>query len=117
MDHIVFQHGPPSFLHSDEAPEFMSELLQALLEVTETALTTTLGHNARSNGVMEVFWRYWNRCMRMLSDDQYVNWPRFRARIVFAYNTAPHESLGGISPYELSFGTSARDTFSKLLTE
>jgi hypothetical protein len=45
MDHIVFQHGPPSVLHSDEAPEFMSELLKALLEVTETALTTTLGHN------------------------------------------------------------------------
>jgi hypothetical protein len=25
--------------------------------------TTTLGHNARSNGMIEVFWQYWNRCM------------------------------------------------------
>ncbi len=53
----------------------------------------------------------------MLSDEQYLQWPRFNARIVFAYNTAPHQSLGGISPYELTYGTTARDTFSSILTE
>jgi transposase InsO family protein len=117
LDHVVFQHGPPEALHSDEAPEFMSALMQALAEITETAMTTTLGHNARSNGTIEVFWRYWNRCMRMLSDAQYTVWPTFRARIVFAYNTAPHQSIGGASPYEIYFGVPARDTFSKILVD
>jgi hypothetical protein len=36
LDNIVFQHGPPKILHCDEAPEFMSELMAALAEVTET---------------------------------------------------------------------------------
>jgi hypothetical protein len=117
LDEIVFRHGPPAVLHCDEAPEFMSELMAALMEITETTMTTTLGHNARSNGVIEVFWRYWNRCMRMLPDDQYRQWPRFAARIAFAYNTAPHQSIGAISPYEIYCGVPARDTFSKILTD
>jgi hypothetical protein len=93
----------------------MSNLVRELLEVIETVLTTTLGHNARSNGVIEVFWRDWNRCMRLLLDSGYVVWPRFVSRIVFAYNTVPHELLGGISPYELYYGAPARDVFSSIL--
>jgi transposase InsO family protein len=116
LDQIVFRHGPPETLHCDEAPEFMSELLKALADITETTLTTTLAHNARSNGIIEIFWRYWNRCMKLLPDDQYHQWPRFVSQIVFAYNTAPHASLGGISPYEVYYGVPARDTFSKVLT-
>ncbi len=117
LDQIVFRHGPPAVLHCDEAPEFMSDMVAALLEITETSLTTTLGHNARSNGIIEVFWRYWNRCMRMLPDDQYHQWPRFVSRIVFAYNTAQHQSLGGVSPFEIYYGMPARDTFSRILTD
>ncbi len=33
----------------------MSELMRALAEITETTITTTMGHNARSNGVIEIF--------------------------------------------------------------
>jgi hypothetical protein len=60
LDQIVFQHGLPEILHCDEAPEFMSELMQALLKITETTLTTTMAHNARSNGIIEVFRKFWN---------------------------------------------------------
>jgi hypothetical protein len=116
LDEIVFRHGPPAVLHCDEAPEFMSDLMAALMDITETTLTTTLGHNARSNGDIEVFWRYWNRCMRMLPDDQYRKWPRFSSRIAFAYNTAAHQSIGGISPFEIYCGVTARDNFSRILT-
>ena len=116
MDHIVFRHGPPAILHCDEAPEFISEMLGALADITETAMTTTMAHNARSNGIIEVFWRYWNRCMRLLPDDQYKQWPKFVSRIVFAYNTASHQSIGGISPYEIDHGVPARDVFSQFLT-
>jgi hypothetical protein len=34
LDQIVFRHGPPETLHCDEAPEFMSELLKALADMT-----------------------------------------------------------------------------------
>ena len=94
LDRIVFTHGPPAILHSDAAPEFMSEILKLLAAALETDTTTTLGHNARGNSTVEVFWRYWNRCMRILPDAHYRRWPSFASRIVFAYNTAAHESIG-----------------------
>ena len=53
--------------------------------------------------------------MRLLSDEQYAKWPKYVARITFAYNTAPHQSLGSVSPFELYFGTSARLGFSAIL--
>ena len=56
---------------------------------------------SRGNSTIEVFWRCWNRCMRMLPDDHYHRLPAFTSRIVYAYNTAPHESLNGVSPYEI----------------
>jgi hypothetical protein len=52
----------------------------------------------------------------MLSDDQYRHWPRYASRIVFAYRTAAHQSIGMISPYEIQYGAPARDTFSGILT-
>jgi hypothetical protein len=56
LDQVVFRHGPPGVIHCDEAPEFMSDLMDALLKITETTMTTTLGHNARScNGIIKIF--------------------------------------------------------------
>jgi hypothetical protein len=111
LDRIVFIHGPPAVLHSDAAPEFMSEILKLLADALETDTTTTLGHNARGNSTVEVFWRYWNRCMRILPDAHYRRWPSFASRIVFAYNTAVHESIGTASPYEVYHGVPARNPF------
>jgi hypothetical protein len=53
--------------------------------------------------------------MRLLTDEQYAVWPTFVARIEFAYNTAPHASLGGTAPYQLYYGAPPRDVFSAIL--
>jgi hypothetical protein len=52
LDRIVFTHGPPDVLHSDDAPEFVGECLKLLAEALNTDTTTTLGHNARANGTV-----------------------------------------------------------------
>jgi hypothetical protein len=115
LDNLIFVHGPPEILHSDAAPEFLSEALHLLTESTGISTTTTLGHAANANGTVEVFWRYWNRCMRLLPDDHYLQWPIFTSRICWAYNTAAHSSLGGISPYEIYHGVPARDSMTSAL--
>jgi transposase InsO family protein len=63
LDRIVFTFGAPNTLHSDAAPEFLSEALALLAQAADIRTTTTLGHNARDNGTIEVFWRFWNRCL------------------------------------------------------
>ena len=54
LDNLVFVHGPPDILHSDAAQEFLSEAMQLLANATDTHTTTTLGHNAKANGTMEI---------------------------------------------------------------
>jgi hypothetical protein len=58
LDEIFFRRGAPDTLHSDEAQEFLSELLAAVTDATGTTRTTTCGHNAQSNGEIESWWRY-----------------------------------------------------------
>ena len=110
LDRIIFTFGAPDMLHSDAAPEFLSEALDLLAQAADIRTTTTLGHNARGNGTIEVFWRFWNRCMRMLPDDHYCRWPEFASRIAFAYNTAGHESIGSVTPFEVQHGAPARNS-------
>jgi transposase InsO family protein len=111
LDEVVFKQGAPDVLHSDAAQEFLSEALELLTTAANIETTTTLGHNAAGNSLVEVFWRYWNRCMRILPDDLYNKWPELAARICFAYNTAPHSALGNVSPFEIYHGVPARNPF------
>jgi hypothetical protein len=104
LDAIHFRRGAPDIIHSDDAPEFLSELLSAVAAATGTSRTTTCGHNPQSNGEIESWWRFWNRAMRFLSPSDYLNWPRFAQRICFAHNSVSHESLGSLLPFEMDHG-------------
>ena len=79
--------------------------------------TTTMGHNAKGNGTIEVFWRFWNRCLRLLPDDHYARWPDFASRIAFAYNTAGHESIAGVALFAVYHGAPARSPLAIALLE
>jgi hypothetical protein len=117
LDRVVFTFGAPDVLHSDDAPEFLSEALDLLTKAIDIKTTTTLGHNARGNSTIEVFWRFWNRCLRMLSDDHYARWPEFAQRIAFAHNSASHEGIASVTPFEVYHGAPARNTLASSLAD
>jgi hypothetical protein len=45
----------------------------------------------------------------MLPDDHYCRWPAFAQRIAFAYNTAGHDSIASVTPFEVQHGAPARN--------
>jgi hypothetical protein len=93
LDEVTFKQGAPDVLHSDAAQEFLSEALELLTTAAQIETTTTLGHNAAGNSLVEVFWRCWNRCMRILPDDLYHKWPELASRICFAYMITLHPTV------------------------
>jgi hypothetical protein len=111
LDELHFRRGPPDVIHSDDAPEFLSELLDAIVAITGTQRTSTYGHNPQFNGEIESWWRFWNRAMRYLSPCQYLLWLLYAQRICFAYNSVPHDSLAQISPFEMDFGVPPKSPF------
>jgi hypothetical protein len=104
LNELYFRRGAPDILHSDAAPEFLSHLMTAIYTALGTTRTTTLGHDPSSNGELESWWRYWNRCMRFLNPTQYLQWPLYAQRICYAYNSTPHASIGNTSPNEMDSG-------------
>ena len=111
LDELHFRRGSPDVLHSDDAPEFLSELLAIIATITGTHRTSTCGHNPQSNGEIESWWRFWNRAMRYLSPSQYLVWPTYAQRICFAYNSVPHDSIAQLSPFEMDFGAPPKSPF------
>jgi hypothetical protein len=111
LDAIYFTRGSPDIIHSDDAPEFLSELLTSIAAITGTCRTTTCGHNPQSNGEIESWWRFWNRAMKFLSPSDYLHWPRFAQRICFAHNSVSHSTLGSLSPFEMDHGSPAQLPF------
>ena len=86
-----------------------------LAAAAEIETTTMLGHDATGNSFVEVFWRHWNRAMRILPEDQCKRWPELASRICFAYDAAAHSSLGNLSPFETYHGIPARSLFAPLI--
>jgi hypothetical protein len=111
LDELYFRRGSPDLIHSDDAPEFLSDLMTLVAATTGTQRTSTCGHNPQSNGEIESWWRFWNRSMRYLSPSQYTQWPKFAQRICFAYNSVPHESIGQLSPFEMDFAAPPQSPF------
>jgi hypothetical protein len=112
LDELHFRRGCPDVLHSDDVPEFLSELMATITAITGTQRTSTCGHNPQSNGEIESWWRFWNRAMRYLSlSQQYSVWPLYAQRICFAYNSVAHDSIAQLSPFEMDFASPARSPF------
>ena len=73
MEHVVHEDGVPLVLMSDDAAEFKSDVMRHLCSWLGIKPISTLGYNARANGMAEQAWRLWNRSMRMLPDTEYEN--------------------------------------------
>ena len=114
VDAVLMGEGPPAIVHSDAAKQFTSEFQKQLAEVYSFTRTTTLGHNARGNAMVEIFWRFWNRCMRLLSDVQIKHWPTYCSRVCWAYNTAVHDSTS-TTPFAIMRGVPAPDPFTPVV--
>ncbi len=111
LDELHFHRGSPNIIHSDDAPEFLSDLMASIASVTGTQRTSACGHNPQSNGEIESWWRFWNRAMRYLTPSQYATWPLFAQRICFAYNSVSHDSIAQLSPFEMDFAAPPKSPF------
>jgi hypothetical protein len=84
---------------------------------TEIKTPTTLGHHARGNATIEVYWRFLNRCVRLLSDEHYLQWPQFAQCIAFTHNSATHVGIEPTTPFEVHHGALARNTLASALDD
>ena len=99
---VIYLFGPPRQIICDEATEFTSHIVQAILHMLNCKLKVISCYN---HGCSKV-----ERQIKTVSDiivkhlwDKRQMWPLFVTTAAYAMNTFASEALNGFSPFQLVF--------------
>ena len=99
---VIYLFGPPRQIISDEATEFSSAIIQAILCMLNCRLKVISPYNHGSSKC--------ERQIRTISEiiikhlwDKGQMWPLFTTTAAYAMNTFASEALSGLSPFQLVF--------------
>ena len=99
---VLYLFGPPRQIICDEAAEFTSSIVQAILHILNCKLKVISPYNHGSSNV--------ERQIKTVSDiivkylwDKGQMWPLFMTTAGYAMNTFAFEALNGFSPFQLVF--------------
>jgi len=107
LQHVVYQHGVPNTVITDNGTAFANSLLTELSKrLGVNKLKISPGH-PQTNGKVERWNHTVTTMLRSYADDYRTNWPEILPAVTFAYNTSKH-SVTGHSPYFLNHGVEAR---------
>ena len=95
--------GFPERIHSDQGPNFESQLISELLQVSGIKKSHTTPYHPMGNGSVERFNRTLGSMIRALPPESKVDWPRRLQTLTFVYNCTAHETTG-FPPFYLMFG-------------
>ena len=104
-DRILLTHDTPNSIHSDHARELIGRVMTDLAEAFLYANTSTGGYCLTGNSTIELFWQYFNVCLRDLSDTDYEHIEDHIQNIAWVWNTTIRSSIG-VRPFEVMTGTS-----------
>ena len=101
-DHVLLQHGCPRMVITDNGRQFESGEFTNLLRDAGSEHRKTPPYSPQCNPVERV-----NRVIKTMiaqyTAENHRHWDRWITEVVFAYNTAKHESTG-ITPAFLNYG-------------
>ena len=99
---VIYLFSPPRQIICDEATEFSSAIIQAILCMLNCRLKVTTPYNHGSSKC--------KRQIRMISEiimkhlrDKGQMWPLFATTAAYAMNTFASEALSGLSPFQSVF--------------
>ena len=107
LNDVIARYGCPLDLHSDQGPNYRSNIFQELCRLLEIRKTRTSARNPRCNGKVERFNKTLVRLIRAYLRGQQREWDRNLGCLAAAYRATPHESTG-LTPNLLMLGREVR---------
>jgi hypothetical protein len=106
VDNVFLRVGPPMRLLSDNAAEFHSSLLKRLSDTFGYHRNFIQTYRPQQNGANERSHAELTRWLKMYMYEAETTrqWSVFKDLLSYAYNTTPHSTLGGRTPYEIVYG-------------
>ena len=99
--------GFPRQLMSDQAAEFMGQVISELCDLLGVTKIRTLPYHPQTNGTVERVHQTLRRMIAKMDPDKGAKWPSHLGPILIAYN-ATRSLITGYSPYFLMFGCQPR---------
>ena len=99
---VIYLFGPPRQIICDEATEFSSDIIQAILCMLNCRLKVISPYNHVSSKCERQIRRISEIIMKHLWDKGKM-WPLFTMTAAYAMNTFTSEALSGLSPFQLVF--------------
>ena len=101
------QYGFPEQLHSDQGPQFESEVIAEMCKTMGIHKTRTTPYHPACNGEIERFNKTLCDILATALDGCHFTWDRHVKLACFAYNTSVHASTG-YTPFYLMHGYDSR---------
>ena len=101
---VIYLFGLPRQIICDEATEFSSDIIQAILCMLNCRLKVISPCNHGSSKCKRQIWMISKIIMKHLWDKGQM-WPLFATTAAYAMNTFASEALSGLSPFQLVFLT------------
>ena len=106
LESVVFRHGTPTKLLSDNGSCFTSDLMKSVCDLLECRKIFTTAYHPQGNGMVERFNQTLIKQLRKVAIGEPDNWQRYLRSVVFAYNATPH-AVTKSSPFALLRGHEA----------
>ena len=107
LSQVFSRFSFPEVILPDQAPDFMSQLMQVFLHDLNITQVRCSVYHPQSNGTLERFHRTLKSMIRALVDKYETDWDNCLNWSLFAFREVPVESVG-FSPFELLFGRNVR---------
>ena len=104
---VVLRHGAVKRCITDRAQNFCSKFTEAIFEAFAIKHVRTSGYHPQTNGLAERQCRTLTDMIALYTNDNQKDWDKFLPFLVFAYNTARHDTTK-TSPFYLVYGREPR---------
>ncbi|XP_077330912.1 uncharacterized protein LOC143973903 [Lithobates pipiens] len=104
---IFTRVGFPAELISDQGPQFVSDLMQALCQQIQMTHIMASPYHPQTNGLCESFNGPLKQMLRTFVHSQGKDWKRYPPHLLFASREVPQKSTGFL-PFELLYGRRVR---------
>ncbi|KAE9010320.1 hypothetical protein PR003_g26897 [Phytophthora rubi] len=94
VDEVLYRHGVPERLLSDRGTNFISELAKSFYETLGIKKLFGAAYHPQTQGLVERFNGTLIGMLRMFVSEAQSDWDLYLPRVLFAYRTSYHDSLG-----------------------
>ncbi|KAI0992343.1 hypothetical protein K3495_g15843, partial [Podosphaera aphanis] len=96
---------------SDRGPQFISEFWVEFNKILGTKIKLGSVDHPQTDGQTEIYNQYLQKRLRPFVNFYQSNWSELLPMMDYAQLTLPHDSLGGISPFEVVHGYAPRTSW------